>query len=759
MLAINEVLRERYRIIKQLGHGGMGAVYEAQDNVFDTTVALKEILIDLTRITTPKQQQIVRSAFEREAKILAMVKHEAFPHVRDYFIEADSQYLVMELVDGEDLGSLLEKRQSPFPLANVLYWTDLLLDALDYLHTLNPPIIHRDIKPQNLKLTSRGKIKLLDFGIAKGADSGQSTTITNQTFVAATLNYSPLEQILRVLDPTFQEVITQRFDEKSVRAMNQVADARSDLYALGATLYHLLTARLPIDALKRTMEVWAGKPDPLEHPTKVNPEIPNEIADWIMMAMEIEHDKRFATAVEMHGALQKALEGEKSREDQTQQMNLAAEHERLAQDRKTFEAERSRVEEDHKKQAEIKTQLLREDEIKRQLAEQQQPPDAPTERNINITDSQDPALGATVAGFSQEAYTQASNPNQPPPPFGFNQPPQEVKQTDSFSPPPNQTQMAEVSTVPRQDNKFSTNPPVMTGGFGGSVEQRRKKTSALFWLIPIAGLLLLIGGGVIGAYLLLVPGDTDVPGNNTVVNNSGVNNNPPNNTNGSTSQPPEGMILVKGDTFTMGSDKGDVSEKPAHEATVKSFFMDKYEVTREEYAKCVDAGKCTAPSSWKDKTYASGTGKFPIVGVNFDQANDYAKWANKRLPTEEEWEFAARGKDKLAFPWGSSWEKGKANANGENKDFTEVGKFSGTSPFGLYDMVGNAWEWTSSTFKAYPNGALPPDAPKGDVRVIRGGSYESTQEYASTTYRVGWLAKGAPTYAQTSFRCVKDAAQ
>lgn len=764
MLAINEVLRGRYRIIKQLGHGGMGAVYEAQDNVFDTTAALKEILVDLTKITTPKQQQLVRHAFEREAKILAMVKHEAFPHVRDYFIEGDSQYLVMELVDGEDLGSLLEKRQSPFPLANVLYWTDLLLDALDYLHTLNPPIIHRDIKPQNLKLTSRGKIKLLDFGIAKGAGGGAEgqadTTIANQTFVAATLNYSPLEQILRVLDPTFQEVITQRFDEKSLKVLNQAADARSDLYALGATLYHLLTNKLPIDALKRTLEVWGGKADPLEYPSKLNPEIPREIADWIMKAMEIEHDRRFASAIEMHGALQKALEIERGREDQTGQMNLAAEQERLAQERKNFEAERRRLEENQRKQTTIETQVFQEEEVKRHItAQPQEQPDAPTERNINITDSQNPALGATVAGFNQDAYTQASNLNQPPAsPFGANQSAQEIRPTDSFSQSQPQTQMAEVLTSPRQP-QFSTNP-VMTGGFTGTaVEQPLKKSSALFWLIPVVGLFLLIVGGGIGAYLFLFPrGGGEVAANNTIANNnSSVNTNQPGNTN-TTVQPPEGMVLVKGDKFTMGTDKGDAAEMPSHEVTIKSFFMDKYEVTREDYAKCVDAGKCTPPSTWKDKTYASGTGKFPVVGIVFDQANDYAKWAGKRLPTEEEWEFAARGTDKRAFPWGSTWEKGKANANGENKDFTEVGKFSGTSPFGVYDMVGNAWEWTSSTFKAYPNGTLPPDVPKGDVRVIRGGSYESTAEYASTTYRAGWLAKGAPTYAQTSFRCVKDAA-
>lgn len=719
----------------------MGAVYEAYDNVFDTTIALKEILIDLTKITTAKQQQLVRHAFEREAKILALVKHEAFPHVRDYFIEVDRQYLVMELVDGEDLGSLLERRQSAFPLANVLHWSTQLLDALDYLHTLNPPIIHRDIKPQNLKLTSRGKIKLLDFGIAKGKDSPNEATITNQTFVAATLNYSPLEQILRVLDPTFQEVITQRYDEKSEKILKQAADARSDLYALGATVYHLLTNKLPIDALKRAMEIWQGKPDPLAAPSEVNAEIPREVSAWILRSMELEHENRFTSAVEMHSSLQRALEGEKARDEDARRAHLTAQQQKLDEDRKSVEEQRRRFEEDQRRQEEINKKRMEEAQTQRQI-----PAQPATESEKRITDS-GRELNATMPAF-------ALGQSEAPPPSPFQQPPQpppqQTVQSDSAQQFQQQAFAQETPTVIGQQ-KYSSDPVV------APVAQQPKKSSKLIWLIPIFGLLFLFVGGGIGAWLLLKPSDDPVViGNNTTTNKTpGVNS----NTKDSKPTPPEGMVFVEGATFTMGLDsasKGDVAEMPAHDATVKSFFMDKYEVTREQYAKCVDAGKCTAPASWKDGEYPSGTGKLPVVGVNFDQASDYAKWAGKRLPTEEEWEFAARGTDKRLFPWGKNWESGKANANGASKDFAEVGKFSGTSPFGLYDMVGNAWEWTSSIFKAYPNGSLPPNAPKGDARVIRGGSYESTKEYASTTYRTGWLAQSAPTYNQTSFRCVKD---
>ncbi len=736
MLTIGEILRGRYRIIKQLGRGGMGAVYEAHDNVFDTTIALKEILIDLTKITTAKQQQMISHAFEREAKILAMVKHEAFPHVRDYFIEVDRQYLVMELVDGEDLGGLLDRRQSAFPLANVLHWSTQLLDALDYLHTLTPPIIHRDIKPQNLKLTSRGKIKLLDFGIAKGKDSGAEATITNQTFVAATLNYSPLEQILRVLDPTFQEVISQRYDEKSEKILKQAADARSDLYALGATIYHLVTNKLPIDALKRAMEIWQGKPDPLTAPSELSAEISDELSGWILKSMELEHEYRFASAVEMHSALQSALEGEKVRDDETKQAQLTAQQQKLDEERKSVEAQRREMEEEKRRREENDQKRLADAQTQRQIADQSAP-----DAEKRVTDS-GRELSPTVAFGVQ-------NPDALPPSSPFSQPPQETIQSNSAQQFEQRSFTGETPTVVGQ-NQYSSDP------FISAPTEPPRKSSKLLWLIPVVLLLFLMVGGGIAAWLIFKPTEvaSNMPINNAPIVGSNTNVNA--NANTSKRTAPDGMVLIEGASFTMGAEEGDVAEMPAHEVTVKSFYMDKYEVTREEYAKCVDAGTCNAPANWKNGKYENGTGKLPVVGVSFIQARDYAAWAKKRLPTEEEWEFAARGTDKRAFPWGGSWEDGKANANGESQGFSEVGKYSGASPFGLYDMVGNAWEWTSSAFKAYPKGELPPNAPKGDARVIRGGSYESNAKYATTTYRTGWLAQGAPTYDQTSFRCAKD---
>ena len=134
----------------------MGAVYEAIDQRLDTTVALKETLFADERL---------RKQFEREARLLARLHHPALPRVSDHFSEDDGQFLVMQFIPGDDLSEMMNRKRGPFPADQVLTWAGQLLDALDYLHTQEPQIIHRDIKPQNLKLTSRGQIILLDFGL------------------------------------------------------------------------------------------------------------------------------------------------------------------------------------------------------------------------------------------------------------------------------------------------------------------------------------------------------------------------------------------------------------------------------------------------------------------------------------------------------------------------------------------------------------------------------------------------------------------
>jgi len=274
MLAPNTLLQNRYLIIRSIGHGGMGAVYLARDQRLGHTVALKETFFTEERM---------RRAFEREARLLAHLRHPALPKVTDHFDEDGGQFIVMEFISGDDLEILLAQRGEPFPFEQILGWADELLKALDYLHNQDPPILHRDIKPANLKLTPQGEIILLDFGLAKGTAGQPSSVMTSRSVFGFTPNFAPLEQI-----------------------QGTGTGPRSDLYALAATIYYLMTGVIPPDALTRITEVANGQPDSLRQADEVNPQIPREIAELLMRTMAHNRDHRPASAVEMRTLLREA---------------------------------------------------------------------------------------------------------------------------------------------------------------------------------------------------------------------------------------------------------------------------------------------------------------------------------------------------------------------------------------------------------------------------------------------------------------------
>ena len=271
MLTEGTILQERYRIVRELGQGGMGAVYEAVDERLDTTVALKETFF---------AEEKLRKQFEREARLLARMHHPALPRVSDHFNEGEGQFLVMQYIAGQDLSELLIAHNAPFPQDQVVRWADQLCDALDYLHTQDPQIIHRDIKPQNLKLTARGQVVLLDFGLAKGSVGQLTAVTTSASIFGYTPNYAPLEQV-----------------------QGKGTDARSDIYALGATLYHLVTNVKPPDALSRAAAVVNGQTDPLQAAHEVLPGIDVGLSNVLTKAMSQKRDDRFASASDMRRAL------------------------------------------------------------------------------------------------------------------------------------------------------------------------------------------------------------------------------------------------------------------------------------------------------------------------------------------------------------------------------------------------------------------------------------------------------------------------
>jgi serine/threonine protein kinase len=274
MLAPDTILQSRYRIVRSIGQGGMGSVYMATDQRLRNTVALKETLFT---------DEKLRRAFEHEAELLANLHHPALPGVSDHFVEGEGQFLVMQFIQGVDLSELLKEKGSPFSTEEVLRWADQLLDALDYLHTQDPVIIHRDIKPQNLKLTARGQIILLDFGLAKGTPLQISRVTTSGSIFGYTPNYAPLEQI-----------------------HGTGTDVRSDIYSLGATLYALITATTPPDALSRATALIGEQPDPLRPAIELNPRVPAAVAAVLMRAMAQNKNQRYSSADEMRRAIQSA---------------------------------------------------------------------------------------------------------------------------------------------------------------------------------------------------------------------------------------------------------------------------------------------------------------------------------------------------------------------------------------------------------------------------------------------------------------------
>ena len=278
-LAQNTLIQNRYLIVQLIGKGGMGEVYLAVDQRLGSAVALKRCFF--------AGDENLGNAFEREARVLARLRHPVLPKVSDHFGENEEQFLVMEHISGDDLSKRIEANQKPFPLSWVMFWADQLLDALSYLHSHEPPIIHRDIKPQNLKLTDENHVVLLDFGLSKtstGLTNLASGTGSTGSVVGYTPHYAPMEQIRGI-----------------------GTSSRSDLYSLSATLYQLMTNIIPADALSRADTLLNGMPDPIKAPTLLNPEVPPAVSEVILKGMEVSQERRYTSAREMQKSLRKAF--------------------------------------------------------------------------------------------------------------------------------------------------------------------------------------------------------------------------------------------------------------------------------------------------------------------------------------------------------------------------------------------------------------------------------------------------------------------
>ena len=266
LLSVGVLLQSRYKILSVIGIGGMGAVYKAQDLRFPGVVRLCAVKEMMNTATDPEVRKMIVRSFEREASILATLSHPATPQIYDYFTEGSRSYLVLEFIDGMDLGVRIAETEGFFPEALVVDWATQLCDVLTYLHNHKPrPIIFRDLNPSNIMLDPHGRIRLVDFGIAKLFQSGEKGT------TIGTEGYTPPEQYRGVAEP------------------------RGDVYALGATMHHLLSKQDP-----RLEPPFSFKERPIH---QTNPTVSREVVSVIEKSLEYDINERWGSAEEFRRAL------------------------------------------------------------------------------------------------------------------------------------------------------------------------------------------------------------------------------------------------------------------------------------------------------------------------------------------------------------------------------------------------------------------------------------------------------------------------
>jgi formylglycine-generating enzyme required for sulfatase activity/serine/threonine protein kinase len=650
MLAPDTILQDRYRIVSLLGKGGMGAVYQAVDQKFGSTVAIKETLVS--------GDELAR-AFEREARLLNKLRHGALPMVMDYFAEDQGQFLVMQYIPGDDLATLGARNDGPFPQQTVLRWAEQLLDALSYLHEHEPPIIHRDIKPQNLKLTPRGEVILLDFGLSKSAASaGASLAPTSVSVLGYTPHYAPFEQI------------------------NSVGtDPRSDLFSLAATLYHLLTGDLPPDAMTRAQRVMNGQPDPLRPAHVVNDAVAPAVAAVLHSAMAINREHRPASAAAMYEALCKA-----------QKTTPSEAHVGLDQSFAPTLVTPALVTPSLSVHGTVSAPVVA------SLSVNTNAPVSPTDRQGMPA----PATLAVVTPTSHRFWLRGT---------ALGVMTLAVMGVGWFG-----ARLMHKTEATTSQAAFIENPkfvPVQTTGLpvatfkfetvklgtSGSVEDKRTALGKFY--------------------------EEDL-GNGTRLD----------------------MVLIPAGTYLMGTPDSETEyadEHPQHQVSVPQFYLGQFEVTQAQWRAVTTLPKVRVALNPQPSEFKGDD--LPVENISWDEANEFGArlsqkaGRNYRLPSEAEWEYAARAGTKTAFAFGDSLTTDIANFDGTafykpgrrgiNRGKTiPVGSLKVANAFGLYDTHGNVWEWCFAKYHDNYVGA-PTDGGSwvggGDMgrRVVRGCSWNN----------------------------------
>jgi len=721
-----------YRIIREIGRGGMGVVYQAENESLGKTCALKVLPIRASAEGTA-----ARTRFTREARAAAQLEHPNVVPVYNIGEDKGCCYIEMQFIDGPSAGQLAAERTA-------LPWPEACRIARDAARALGAAhqkgLIHRDIKPENILIASDGTVKVADFGLARHVQSVSDLTASGH--VVGTPHYMSPEQC-------------------EAREL----DGRSDIYSLGATLYHLLTGRRPYEADAAMTVMYKHVHDPRPDPRRVMPSLPAEVAAIVIKMMAKDKSARHQTAEEVIAELDPFIG--------------------------TTGAPRSLGEKTATRAIRAPSGVPRTVRV-------------PAHGRLRRGPLVAAAIAACAAIVGGLAYLQGwFSPVDAP----VRAPVDAPRPPEREAPPPERPgveprEQTEQPALPKPEPEPATSKPAEASGHQGPSDADRSakglletikgyvKAKQYHQALPaVAGLLASYGSTTTvlnnraeidrlgteceagvkldkartlykmrdmkAAYLLLKELESPKYRGTSVVGGEIERLHQMRLTAGT----PAGMALVPGGPFIMGSDEGLVSnEAPAHTVTVKPLYMDVHEVTNAEYQRFVDATGRPAPSHWHNGQYPAAAAQHPVAGVTWEDARAFAQWAGKRLPTEAEWERAARGPGRNKYPWGNDWDPARLNLDPKRR--LPVMSFEeGKSPYACYDMAGGVWEWTADLYQPYPGARFKSDH-YGKMRVTRGGVLidSKAQNAPALTARCAFRGVSRPDVAspRIGFRCAKD---
>jgi serine/threonine protein kinase/formylglycine-generating enzyme required for sulfatase activity len=735
---LGKLLDNRYRLVEKIGEGGMGSIYKAIHTEMGRTCAIKL----LTAISTANEEAIAR--FKREAKMASRIDNPHAVTIYDFGeAEGGELFLAMEYIDGKPLSRLIAEERV-LPIERVLHITSQVAEGLAAAHAME--IVHRDLKPDNIMIARKGAdidyVKVLDFGIAKTMTEDAADNLTKTGFVLGTPFYMSPEQLL-----------------------GEKLDPRSDIYSLAIIVYEMLCGKLPFagdNPQAVMMKRITGEPIALR---SVAPQMSESIEQVVMGGLARDREMRIQTVQSFASALRSAVHGGTQFIGMRSTQNLGGE----SGDRATMEWTSFTTNKEPGPGASAET---------------------PQTMPINPASTVESGPGAWPI-TQKGKTTQAELPGQ-----------QQVQESQQSAPPTVQASTRVEHPAP---------PPVLTrqgevaatGGASITSEPERRSRAWLwavaafavlaiglivFMLVPRgggSGLTLLIKGAPPGSQLYVNDQRREVAQNDGTIRLTGLDEGPlairisregyaDFNTTVSGKKGEEKsieasllpteinhngeMVLIPAGNFTMGDDTHKDYEKPAHEISLPAYYIDKYEVTNEQYKKfCEDTG--TRPPNnpeWRGD-YFTGKPDAPVLGVTWDEAKKYAGWASKRLPTEEEWEKAASwdpvAKQKRIWPWGNMEDPSRANVG--TRVASSVKQYGGDlSAYGVYGMAGNAMEWVESIWGPY-EGSTAQNANFGKgYHVVKGGSILLGLDDARTASR-NWYPLVFPSDMTNpvGFRC------